>query len=198
MLEQFIEHLNKNNYQAIYQSACRSNYSCETAIMKVINDVLTDFNPNSFVIMTFLDFSAAFDTVDHTILINRLEKQFGIAGTALTWFRSYLENRSYMIKINNTFSNKKLFKFGVPQGSILGPIFYSVYVKDIEEITLSYNVKVHVYADDVVLYAKCSKLTNLKEWLCKVMQWASGNFLMLNKNKTSYYHTYLFPYHRLF
>lgn len=89
-----------------------------------------------------------------------------------------------MVKINNTFSDKKQLKFGVPQGSILGPILYSLYVKDIEEIALYHNVKIHVYADDVVMYTNCNEISNLKECLCKVMQWTSENFLKLNKSKT--------------
>ena len=73
--------------------------------------------------MTFLDFSVAFDTVDHNILIRRLKTEYGVEGVALNWFKSYLSNRSYKVKVNDTFSDAKSLAFGVPQGSILRPIY---------------------------------------------------------------------------
>ena len=132
--------------------------------------------------MTFLDFSAAFDTVDHEILIKRLETNFGIRGMALSWFKSYLDNRSYKVKINNTLSNPQGLKFGVPQGSILGPILYSLYVKEIEGIAAGCKVKVHIYADDVVLYT--NEISRLQKCLNEIKVWTSKNFLKLNNNKT--------------
>ena len=134
--------------------------------------------------MSFLDFSAAFDTVDHGLLINKLRVIYGISGTALELFKSYLENRSYRVKIGETLSDPQKLKFGVPQGSILGPILYSLYVGEIENIAERYGVKVHVYADDVVLYSSCEEMDSCKECHEQIKIWSSNNFLKLNNKKT--------------
>ena len=188
-LERLVSHLELNNLYPKYQSAYRANHSCETALMKVVDDVLAELNPDTYVMLTFLDFSAAFDTVDHKLLIHKLKDNFGITDNALSWFKSYLTGRSYKIKINGTLSNSQSLKFGVPQGSILGPILYTLYVKEIEEIAQNHHVKVHVYADDVLLYVPCTSssninITRLQDCLQVVQQWANVNFLKLNKKKT--------------
>ena len=121
---QLSTHLNTNNLFSQHQSAYRHNFSCETAIMKVLDDVYLQLNPQSYIVMSFLDFSAAFDTVDHDILINTLKTDFNMSGVVLNWFSSYLNNRSYKVKIKNTFSEPQPLNFGVPQGSILGPTLY--------------------------------------------------------------------------
>ena len=184
VLEQLNKHLYTNNLYPIYQSAYRLNYSCETTVIKIFDDIIANLNKNSYIVMAFLDFSAAFDTVDHQLLINKLEKNFGITGTALNWFRSYLDNRKFQVKINNTFSDLHNLKYGVPQGSILGPILYSLYVAEIEEIASSYNINVHVYADDVILYASSDCISEFKECIDKINQWTSANYLKLNNKKT--------------
>ena len=184
ILNQLINHLDNNNLIANHQSAYRSHHSCETAITKVVDDVLIEMNNTSFVVMSFLDFSAAFDTVDHSTLIKRLEISYGISGTALEWFKSYLSYRTYKIKVNNTLSDPQSLSYGVPQGSILGPILYSLYVKDIEKIANQYGVGIHVYADDVVLYSNSNQIDNFKECHDKIKIWTSQNFLKLNDKKT--------------
>ena len=187
VLNQLSRHLEQNNLYPTFQSAYRCFHSCETALMKIIDDVTYDLNPNTYVLMTFLDFSAAFDTVDHTILIERLRNDYGIEDTALNWFESYLKERSYQVKINNTLSNVQSLSFGVPQGSILGPILYILYVKDIEAIAQKHQIKVHIYADDVQLYVPCnssSTFDNLRKCLLEIQEWATNNYLKLNQDKT--------------
>ena len=186
-LKQLTNHLHNNNLYPYYQSAYRPHHSCETALMKIIDDVVADLSPNTYIIMTLLDFSAAFDTVDHDVLINRLKTDYGIEANVLNWFKSYLEDRSYKVKVNNTLSNSQDLKFGVPQGSILGPILYTLYVNEIETIANNNNIKVHIYADDVQLYTKCdmySNFSDLKACLNDIKLWANKNFLKLNNKKT--------------
>ena len=149
-----------------------------------MDDVMKNFDKNSYTIMTFLDFSAAFDTVDHKLLIDKLEYNFGIKGIPLKWFKSYLDGRYYKVKINSTLSEEHPLKFGVPQGSILGPILYSLYVKEMEAIAFKHNVSIHVYADDVVVYATCKNVVSLQECLLDINLWAKSNFLKLNNSKT--------------
>ena len=184
VLKQVTNHLHINNLYTTHQSAYRPHHSCETAVIKIIDDITAQFDSDSFVIMTLLDFSAAFDTVDHKILITTLEQQFGITGTVLNWFKSYLEDRSYRVKINNTFSSLQKQKFGVPQGSILGPTLYLLYVAMIEKIAKFYNINYHIYADDVILYTNNNNLTKLKDCLNEINRWANQIFLKLNNSKT--------------
>jgi len=117
--------------------------------MQIYNDVLEDLTTKPYVIMTFLDFSTAFDTVDNSILIRRLKTEYGVGRIALNWFKSYLSNRSYKVKINNTLSDAQSLLFVVPQGSIHAPILYSLYVKDNKNIAEKHHIKVDMYADNV-------------------------------------------------
>ena len=133
ILRQLTHHLDSNNLYAQYQSAYRANFSCETALTKIMDDVTTDLGPNSYVLMALLDFSAAFDTVDQDVLLFRLKNTYGITGLALSLLESYLKNRYFKVKINNTVSEAESLSFGVPQGSILGPILYLLYVKEIDQ-----------------------------------------------------------------
>ena len=186
-LKQLMEHLNTNNLYCKYQSAYRPGHSCETALMKIYNDVLDYLGPNSYGVLVLLDFSAAFDTIDHQILLKRLNYDYGIKGIALDWFSSYLKNRNYKVKINNTNSNSTQLNFGVPQGSILGPILFSLYIQNIKSIAHSYNINVHLYADDIQLYFRCnvdSNFDNLISCLEDIRMWCNNNFLKLNNNKT--------------
>ena len=138
----------------------------------------------SSVVLSFLDFSAAFDTVDHNTLINRLEHSFGISGKALQLLISYLSHRSFVVKIGNTTSERQSLEFGVPQGSILGPLFYSLYTKDLEKIANKHGINIHIYADDVVLYTKFENLDKFQKCHEDFLKWTQSNFLKLNKSKT--------------
>ena len=106
------------------QSAYKSFHSCETALLRVQNDILLAIDNRHCVMLLLLDLSAAFDTVDHVILLKRLNSKFSIRGTALDWFRSYLTNRTQVVLIDGRKSQSRELKCGVPQGSVLGPILY--------------------------------------------------------------------------
>ena len=186
-LKQLTTHLQTNNLYCKYQSAYRKDHSTETALMKVYDDILEYLSPNTYATLVLLDFSAAFDTIDHEILITRLDKIYGIKGRALDWFSSYLNKRNYKVKINNTTSNSTELNYGVPQGSILGPIIFSLYIKPIEKIAHSHNINIHFYADDIQLYFKCDKNTDfakLDKCLEDIKLWCNKNFLKLNNSKT--------------
>ena len=128
VLDQLSEHLESNNCMGEFQSAYRKHHSCETAITKISNDILCSLDDNECTFLLFLDLSAAFDTVDHKILLSRLLKAHNINGTPLNWFQSYLKNRSYCVKIGKSFSDGIILLFGVPQGSILGPLLFILYI----------------------------------------------------------------------
>ena len=123
---QLNEHLKENDILEHMQSAYKSGHSTETALLKVQNDILMAMDNQKVTALLLLDLSAAFDTVNHTILLNRLQKCVGITGGALRWFQSYLENRKQSVRINNVNSEPVDLKYGVPQGSVLGPVLFSL------------------------------------------------------------------------
>ena len=146
------EHLTTNNLQERFQSAYRQQHSTETALLCVKTDLLRAMDENHAIAVVLLDLSAAFDTVDHLILLNRLSSKFGIRGKALTWIRSYLQNRSFRVRVGDSESIPHDLKFGVPQGSVVGPLFFTLYTADIGAIIRRHNINYHIYADEVQLY----------------------------------------------
>lgn len=130
--KQLVKFLSHNNYFEPLQSAFRSNHSTETALTKVLNDLLlaTDSGSTSvlILILLLLDLSAAFETVDHCILLDRLKNMYGISGRVFEWLKSYLSDRSQCLQHNNVFSVMRAVRYGVPQGSVLGPLWFSLYL----------------------------------------------------------------------
>ena len=119
------------------QSAYRQHHSTETAILKIYNDLLLAADRGECTLLVLLDLSAAFDTVNHDILITRLENRFGINNLAIAWIKSYLHHRTQQVLINKSLSNKTTLKLNVPQGSILGPSKYSDFTEPIGEVIRS-------------------------------------------------------------
>ena len=142
----------RNNILKPMRSAYSRRHSTETALIKVQNDILLAMDNGNVTVLLLLDLSAAFDTVCHSILINQLEKRVGIKGKALGWFKSYLENRQQCVNINNTKSKSCALKFGVPQGSVLGPILFPLYTLPLADILKKHGISYHLYADDTQKY----------------------------------------------
>ena len=142
--------------------------------------------------LLLLDLSAAFDTVSHSILINRLEKRVGIKGKALDWFKSYLGDRKQCVSINKTKSKSCALKFGVPQGSVLGPILFSLYTLPLADILKKRGISYHLYADDTQLYTSFRPTNNNENNVCETLSncvveiknWMTENLLQLNTDKT--------------
>lgn len=137
-----------------------------------------------------LDSSAAFDTVDQSLLLHKLKNHFNINEGALKMITSYFSNRKFSVKINKTLSSPRNLTHGVPQGSLLGPLFYILYTKEVETITSHHGLTIQCYADDCQLYISfyLSEIYSVEEkistCLHEIKKWMNQNFLKLNSNKT--------------
>ena len=148
VIKQFTEHLSVNRLHDPKQSAYRKFHSTETLLTKIHNDIINNMGKGNVNMLVLLDLSAAFDTIDHSILIKRLRNMYGITGSALEWFRSYLRDRSQSVVIENHMSRAHPLKYGVPQGSKLGPILFNAYIAPVSSIAGDHNVTDEKYADD--------------------------------------------------
>ena len=147
VLRQFNEHCAKFQLYPDYQSAYRQHFSCETALIKIVNDILWNVEEQKVTALAAIDLSAAFDMVDHAILLDVLHIKFGITDQVLSWFASYLQPRNFMVKVGESYSNKKELTFSVPQGSCAGPTLYSVNASTMSEV-IPNIIEIHVYAGD--------------------------------------------------
>ena len=186
---QLTTYLTNNNHFDNFQSGFRSHHSTETALVKVTNDLLMAMDAGRTSLLLLLDLSAAFDTVDHQILLTRLEQRIGIRGLALNWFRSYITLRSQRVLYNNSMSDYSNVKYGVPQGSVLGPILFCLYMTPLGDIFRKYSINFHCYADDTQIYIPItandqSHIHNLETCLTEVKVWMNKNFLLLNSAKS--------------
>ena len=134
MLEQINHHCNINNFLLYYLSGYRENRSCETVLLKLTNDLLWSMERKNITVMIVLDLSAAFDTVNHEILLRNLQDNIGICGIALEWFRKYLNNRDMKVKIGKTYWKRKELAFSVPQQSCSGANLFNLYCGTIREV----------------------------------------------------------------
>ena len=187
-----VEHMTANNLMDPLQSAYRKGRSTETALLRIHNDILRAVDKGKGVCLVLLDLSAAFDTVDHTILLTFLQKYIGLDGVALAMMRSYLKDRTQCVSIDGVLSEMSELLFGVPQGSVLGPIEFCIYTIPISSILNHYNINYHIYADDTQLYcsfdAECVNevIDSLQNCLADVRSWMIKNKLKINDDKTEF------------
>ena len=151
-INQIYAHVTENGLFPELQSVYRSVHRTETTLLKIVNDILLNMNSQHVSLLVLLDLSAAFDTVDHNILLRRLETSFGVTGDALKWFDSYLSGRTQRVIVDGKLSERCHLSFGVPQGSCLGPLLFSVYASKLLEVIKSHLPQAHAYADDTQLY----------------------------------------------
>ena len=153
-------YLNDNDLFPALQSAYRKYHSTETALLRVTDDILKTLDSNGEVILVLLDLSAAFDTLDHQILLARLRKYFNFTETALKWFSSYLLGRSQRVSIADATSPPRCLEYGVPQGSILGPLLFSLYMAPLQNVIRSHGLDSMFYADDTKFTSSLTILNN--------------------------------------
>jgi len=174
------------------QSAYRRGHSTETAVLKVVADFLSAVDRGEVTFINLLDMSAAFDTVDHDILVDRLYHSFGLRDKALSWIVSFISGHTQKVRVGGQYSTSSAVYCGVPQGSVLGPILFLLYTADVPVIAGRQGVGVYSYADDNQLFfhtrAKNSAATFTRLQICidDVGEWMSANRLKLNTGKTQF------------
>ena len=152
------------------------------------NDIVCALDDKKSVLLVLLDLSAAFDTVDHNVLMNVLEKRVGVTGLALKWLASYLSDRSQCVSINGVYSKEANKKCGVPQGFVLGPVLSTTYMLPLGDILSNLHVKFHSYADDQQIYIELfigeSVSEKVEGCIVNIFHWMCTNFMMCNTDKT--------------
>ena len=185
----------KNDLWNAHQSAYRPNHSTETALIKVKYYILFAMDEGRVVLVLSLDLSAAFDTIDREILRSRLSSRVCVRDTALQWFKTYLDDWTLSVEINGKQSSAVVNSIGLPQGSVFGPIGYTIYTLPIADIAKSHNVSHHTYADDTQLYLAFDPkepggleraLRTLSACVADIKTWMCRNKLKLNEEKTEF------------
>jgi len=160
--------------------------------LKVIGDIIDAADNRQVTLLGLLDMSAAFDTVDHQILLRRLQLSYGFGGQVLQWLTSFLTDRTQLVAFAGARSTLQSLFCGVPQGSVLGPLLFALYSADVIKITASHGVCIHAYADDMQTYASCTApdqqmaTSRLLACVADIETWMTSNRLKLNAGKTEF------------
>ena len=191
----FEKHVQKHLYQffesheLLYdlQSGFRAKHSCHSALIHLINRWQTAINEEKMTGAVFLDFTKAFDLVNHELLLKKLSA-YHVSSETVAFFKSYLDNRSQYVYINGKSSKEGIIKHGVPQGSILGPLLFSIYINDMPQHITNQLVKCSLFADDATLDFSAKDVglinLNLQSSLDQVSDWCVNNFMVPNPSKT--------------
>jgi len=173
-----------------FQSAYRKMHSTETALLHTLSNIYSHIDSGSSVLAVSLDLSAAFDTVPHSTLLSRLQQNFGIHGLPLLWLKSYLADRSQFVLVDGHCSSNLPLSTGVPQGSVLGPLLFSVFTSPIHSLISSFGLNHQQYADDTFIYCPlpsidyAASLSNFEHCLSTLCTWFADNGLSVNPSKS--------------
>jgi len=184
--KQLMKYLESNELIAVCQSGFRNGHSCEIALKWVLTDWKNAIGDRQMIGVVFLDLKRAFEVVDRSVLIRKLQR-YGLRAAVLEWFKCYLENRSQRVKFNGVLSKPIDVNFGVPQGSVLGPLLFLLYINDIMDV-MTADCSIRLFADDALIYATGSSRQEINERLNEQMirmdDWLSRNRLYSNVSKT--------------
>ena len=185
-------HMTLNNLHEYFQSAYRPCHSTVSALLKVVNDLLQAVDGKQCCFLVLLDLSAAFDTVEHDVLLQRFQETVGIHGSALNWCRSYFADRTQSVNVLGTSSRPRPLESGMPQGSVVGPFGFPTYTRPLGAICRKYGISYHFYADDTQLYVafkpgdELQTKERLESCISEIREWMGRNFLKLNDSKTEF------------
>ena len=189
--KQMSEHMSMNNLHSKHQHGYKIYHSTETLIVCIVNDVLIAFDNQNGVILLLIDLSAAFDTVDIAKLVHILESEIGIQGLALKWLESFLRGRKQRVLIGQSLSDSHEVQFGVPQGSVLGPILFNIYIRSLFDVIKVCGFSTSGYADDNNAHQSFAlhfqyDLVNvqLPNLMSQIKHWMDEHFLKINPDKT--------------
>ena len=184
-------HMTLNNLHCSTQFGYKKYHSTETLLLQIVDETLVGFDKRNGTVLILLDMSAAFDTVDLNKLMSILENKIGLKDTALSWFRSFLFGRHQKVKVDGVTSELLAVLYGVPQGSVLGPVLTNIYVSTLSEVAEKMGTKSSSYADDTNARIQLSlgfQYGNISVTIPRLMKqissWMNSYFLKLNPNKT--------------
>ena len=182
--KQLVDHIYEHGLDNSYQSAYKSGHS--KALLPIKNDIHLSLSQDEATVLVLLDLSAAFDTIDHSTFLSCLQDWFGVGGSSLKWFSSYLTEHYQSVKIGSTLSDLQKLLFGVPQGSVLGPLLFSLFTSPLSTLIGKHKgVNFHLYADDIQSYVHLSHMNasaafdKLNRCLQDVKEWMSASKLKL-------------------
>ena len=195
-MQRLEEHLNEHSLHDPLQSAYREGHSTETAIMKISNDITGSLDIGGCVVLASLNLSAAFDTVDHDILLQRFQSVYGINATCYSWFKSYLEHRTLKVNGHSSYSKPQQLKCGSspPRISVRGKNLLYVCSSHVRYRYRQHHISYHNYADDTQLYISCDNNAEsireaiflLERCISDICKWTGNNSLKINEDKTEF------------
>ena len=197
---QLVNHIQRHGMMQAHQSAYCSSHSMETALLKVKTDVIQALENQELACLILLDLSAAFDTIDHDILLSRCKSRFVVTGVVPKWLGSYLKDRTQAVEIAVPLSGGSRSEFfslrsGILQGSVLGPILFTIYTVPIGNIFRRHQVELHLYADDTQIYlsfrssipfSKHDCIARIEKCIEEIGIWMTQNLLKLNSDKMEF------------
>ena len=186
--DKLVEHLESNNLLPDSQHGFRKQRSCLTQLLDHMDGIFRELNSGNEVDVIYLDYSKAFDRVNHAILLAKLEK-LGIKGKVLNWIKDFLSGRYQTVTVDGEKSNFELVKSGVPQGTVLGPILFIIYVADLQSQVI--HCKVRTFADDTKLQKSVDSeesAAEMQEDLQRVVEWSAANCMTLHEDKFEVIH----------
>ena len=190
--QQLTAYLQANYLLVPEQSAYCQDHSTETAVLKIASDVFDSADTGHVTLLALLDLSAAFDTVDHDILLQQLNHSYSVGRTALRWVHSFLFGRTQVVHFNGHLSTESLLTCRVSQGSVSGPKFFTLYIADVVRIAQSFGVCIYCYADDLQLYVHCcaadvaAAVVHLLACIEATDKFIGSNRLKMNPDKTQF------------
>ena len=196
--KQLLGYIDEHKLNLPLQSAYKVNHSTETALLYLQNDFLQALDNWKAVFVLSLDLSSAFDTLDQSppLLLTRMKEDYGVTDLVLNWLKTYLANRISHVRLDGESSEDVPLEFGVPQGSVMGPLLFTLYLKPVADILERHNIRYHMYADDIQIYLACDPtqreivnqtLSKMTTVMSEIKKWMLLNKLKLNQDKTEFF-----------